>query len=472
MHTGHPQLPGRAFLRIPTVLALFFVLLCPRGTRAEGPEVGGFLSSKLVPLFGTKNSFQDSLEFRNKLYLKASASPDERLKLLLSGRFEYNAFLKGDGTGDYGHVADIHEGYASLSVKDIDLSLGQKKVSWGKADLSIVDNINPPDLTELLFIEEEFAKVPVPMAKADYYVGPMKVEGVVLPFYTPARFTLTGRNWSLISPQLQDFFAGCAAQQIGGPLPPGSVTSLGLIEYPKDDVLSSSSLGARVSGSREGLDFGMSWLYGWEPLPTFYFNPDFLRQIRKERGDLFDKLCSVSALDLAAFYPLFDAKPRRITHIGAEFATTAHDVGIRAEADLGERRGLITDNLEVVEKPVLQWTVGADYTLPYDIYVNGQFLQMIILNYQSDIFIFKEVNNTIVGYIRRPFYEDKIQPELRGLYNITQGDFYAALRIAYQWTDALRITGALNVMGGPPRKSFLGFFSDNSHASLQLRYSF
>jgi len=58
------------------------------------------------------------------------------------------------------------------------------------------------------------------------------------------------------------------------------------------------------------------------------------------------------------------------------------------------------------------------------------------------------------------------------MYNMTQGDFYFSLQLAYDWTDALKITGAINIIGGPWETSFLGFYSDNSHASLQVRYSF
>ena len=453
---------------LPLVLAQFL----NAQAFAEETEVGGFLSSKLVPLFETTNSFQDSLEFRNKLYLKASSQPSEGTKLLLSGRFEYNGFLKGDGEGDYYHLSQVHEAYASLSFQNLDLNLGQKKISWGKADLSIVDNVNPPDLTELYFIEEEFSKVPVPMAQIDYFPGDFKVEGVFLPFFTPARFTITGRNWSLISPQLQDLFAGCGAGEAGEELLGGDYTALGIIEYPKDDIVSSSSFGARVSGGRGGYDFGASYLYGWEPLPTFYFNPDFLRQLRNQRGDLFDKLCSISALDVAAFYPLFQARPRRVNHAGLEFATTVEDVGIRAEVAGTFRRGLFTEDLEVVEKPLLQWTLGADYTFPWDIYANAQFVQMIVLYYPGNLFIIRQVNNSVVGYVRRSFYDDKIHPELRGMYNMTQGDFYFSVQVAYDWTDALKLTGAVNIIGGPWGSSFLGFYSDNSHASLQVRYSF
>jgi hypothetical protein len=170
-------------------------------------------------------------------YLLRCLLLEEGTKLLISGRFEYNGFLKGDGTGSYYHLSQVHEAYASLSYQNLDLNLGQKKISWGKADLSIVDSVNPPDLTELYFIEEEFSKVPVPMAQVNYFSGDFKVEGVFLPFFTPARFTIAGRNWSLISPQLQDLFAGCGAGEAGEELLGGDYTALGKIEYPKSGTL-------------------------------------------------------------------------------------------------------------------------------------------------------------------------------------------------------------------------------------------
>ena len=82
------------------------------------------------------------------------------------------------------------------------------------------------------------------------------------------------------------------------------------------------------------------------------------------------------------------------------------------------------------------------------------------------------VNNSLVGFLRRKFYEDKIEPELRGMYNLTLRDFYLSIQCAYQWTDALKVTGSINIIGGPWETSLLGFYSDNSFASLQLRYSF
>ncbi|MFC1708062.1 DUF1302 family protein, partial [Planctomycetota bacterium] len=89
----------------------------------------------------------------------------------------------------------LDEAYLSATLGDLDLRLGKLKVSFGSADLrNPTDVLNPPDFTDLL----DTRRIGVPAVEAAYYLldGELKLLGMWVPVFTPARFAPPGKRFA------------------------------------------------------------------------------------------------------------------------------------------------------------------------------------------------------------------------------------------------------------------------------------
>ncbi len=113
------------------------------------------------------------------LELEGDLTPDWRLHLALSGK--YDAVYGVNGRSDYTaelldeseSEVEIGEAYLQGSLgAEFDLKLGRQILVWGKSDnLRVTDVLNPLDLREPGIVDIEDLRLPVTMAKLDYFSG-------------------------------------------------------------------------------------------------------------------------------------------------------------------------------------------------------------------------------------------------------------------------------------------------------------
>ena len=132
----------------------------------------------------------------------------------------------------------------------------------------------------------------------------------------------------------------------------------------------------------------------------------------------------------------------------------------RGRVDLGE----LFPTSDAVE-----WGVGADYLW------NGLFallqLNQIVLLDSVPRLIIADPETRLTTTLRRRFMQERLELEVRAIYAIERGGWFAFPRVSYVVTDDLRVRLGYLAVGGS-RNSLIGEFGDNDEVVMQVRYSF
>lgn len=457
----------------------------------QGARLGGFFHSRLSMQTYFDNPQENIVELRNGFFLKGDFDPRPNLHWTLSGRFSYKVFSTREGDFSYYLQPELFEAYASLSLNKLDLRLGQQVAHWGRADLSPTDNLNPADLRDFIFTEPEFMKLPILMARAKYFLGDFNIEGVYIPFYEPIRMPPTGDNWFIMTPRMIDDYLKRFPEQTFSGIE-DTLIQVDNTDYPKFSPQNGEA-GLRVSGARAGFDFSVDYLYAWQDFFLPHFNPDFIQYARENMAhcrpgnrscqNAEEILLDLTPQELIFYSPLYHLGTNRTHILGADFSTNFRSLGIRAEAAFQEKISLLNEDFSITRKPFLQFSVGADRLFNGRHYLNFQVIESLILNWGQktinpvngapiNIYVVKRSIPSLVFFFRTSFgEEEQYQPEFRVSYNPTFEDYLINVLINYSWSDALKLTGGVVFLSGPP-KSIFGNYAQNDSAYLGFRYSF
>lgn len=463
-------------------------------------HVGGFFHSRLNLDTSHDNPQKSDYEFRNGLFLKGDFDPDDHLHWTFSARASYKVFADEVGYFTNYYDLELFEAYAGLTLGKLDLRLGKQVARWGRADISPTDNLNPPDLRDFIFTEKEFIKVPVPMARARYYLGDFNIEGVYLPFYQSARLPPAGDNWSLITPRfihdyLQKHPPDTWPQTARDALADFQNGSLSIENNKFPQTLPKNGEGGfRVSGGGAGFDFSFSYLYTWQDLYLPAFSPDFILYIRNTMAacgtqdpncrNAEEILLNTDPDKLLISPPLFYFSTHRTHILGADLSANFHGFGIRAETALWEKFSFLNEDYSITRKPFLQISLGADRLFAGRYYVNLQLLENLIWDWNQktinpvvngaplDLYIAKESMPSLVFFSRASFGDEgQYQPELRASYNLAFHDYLVDFLLNYSLTDSMTLALGAAFLNGPQHSMF-GYFSQNDSVYLNFRDSF
>ncbi|MCX5866990.1 MAG: hypothetical protein NT009_05825 [Proteobacteria bacterium] len=457
----------------------------------ESARLGGFFNSNLGIQTYFDNSRENIVEFRNGFFLKGDFDPRTNLHWTLSGRFSYKASSTEEGDFSYYYQPELFEAYANLNLGKLDLKLGQQVARWGRADLSPTDNLNPADLRDFIFTEPEFAKLPILMARAKYFLGDFNIEGIYIPFYEPIRMPPAGDNWFIMTPRMINAYIQRYPEQTFAGVQ-DTLIQVDNTDYPKFSPQNGEA-GLRVSGTRAGFDFSVDYLYAWQDFFLPHFNPDFIQYAREnmarcragnrncQNGE--EILLDLTPQELLFYSPLYHLGTNRTHILGADFSTNFRSFGIRAEAAFQEKISLLNEDFSLTRKPFLQFSAGADRLFNGRHYLNFQVMESLILNWGQktinpvngapiNIFIIKRSIPSLVFFFRTSFgEEEEFQPEFRASYNPTFGDYLINVLFNYSWSDSIKLVAGVVFLSGPS-KSIFGNYSQNDSAYLGFRYSF
>jgi len=237
------------------------------------------------PDTGGTTNWQGLSKLRTKLYLEHNKTYNDNWQSRVSGYAFYDSMYSLRDRGDYSnsvlseyeHEAEFQEVWILGKLRDnIDLKLGRQVVNWGRADsFRILDVLNPLDNREPGLVDIEDLRLPVAMAKLDYYFN---------------------EHWGssfIVIPEVR----------FGKNPPPGSDYEVKDSEKFKEDEpenFSDSSYAASLSGIYSGWDVSFHIARYWRDAP--YLEPVF-----NPGGDVADPN-----------YPLIDSrlKHSRLTMIG------------------------------------------------------------------------------------------------------------------------------------------------------------
>ncbi len=151
---------------------------------------------------------------------------------------------------------EIREAYVQLNgflSKKLDLTIGRQQFAWGTADeLNPTDNLNPYDLEDILDFGRKRGSDAINLQY--YFNYDFSLQGVFVPFFQPANMPV-GVFANVLNPSME--------------LPQGMVLKSfsDTLMMPKYNLGESSTAGLRFKGFAKGINFSVSYVWGYDGLP-------------------------------------------------------------------------------------------------------------------------------------------------------------------------------------------------------------
>jgi hypothetical protein len=452
---------------------------------------------------------------------------DARVLRWLRGRLELRSRIGGpfegghQGVYNFVHtyqnrspVLEVSEAYADFELPQTDVRVGIQKLAWGRLDgLPPTDVVNPRDYHDPFVIDVEEAKIGVPALAGTHHLRPPRGSGIGelrfsllwLPFAVPPRLAEIEERWfptaldpggAIVLPRRR---VELELERILGTdvIIPKDVTIPGALRTVRRRPplrLDAGGIGGRLSGTWRGMDFSLSHYSGPENGPNVDLEPTVILEepaLPDSAGVVRLKLHSIS--DLRQVHDM--------THMtGVDWATTFGPTTVRAEAAYFQERHFLRNARDLftpaairnqlaenslalqrrsrtrIRVPPLfpgldavEWGVGADYTLA-GVFALAQVSEVILLEDAPRLLI-GDPETRLVGVLRRPFLQERFEVELRGVYAVERGGWFAFPRASWLIRDDLRLRVGYLAIGGP-RTSLFGQFGRNDEVVMQLRQSF
>lgn len=412
-------------------------------------EITGRLWNKFASDTNEDDRIEDDLFNHAEFQIGVKYVPNDRFHAVVSVAADYFQYYNADDW-DYDDSVRLHSAYVNWSSAAFNLKMGNQVVRWGKTDgYSPLDNLNPEDFRDGIAGRREDRKLPIPILSVELYRGNMSLQGVFLPVFVEPELDTLGTDWALFQH---------ADQELSG---------YHIDEEDPAHTMENSEVGLRLAGIIRSIDYAVSWLHTREDLPS----PDSLTL---PDGFLLPpgKITIDDLLRFSGFtgQPVF-FKHKRQNIYGLEFESTLGDFGVRGDVAYFDRSSFFTHDLRRLSKPVGQCMVGIDYNGPEAWYVNLQFFQSYIFDYDDRILWTDEVVSAMIGTLSKEFLNGNLKPECRFYYDFS-GDaamLNPKLKISY-WEPIIVEFGAELFDGS--EENALGRSGENDQVYVSVAYNF
>lgn len=443
------------------------------GQAQEGLEEDGSLLEDEFDVPGEEGASDSPLHFSGSIQNKYSHDADENgafesdalnhFEALAKVAYDNDGILRveigvdvdayadeNDGDWDNDNDVRLYEAYVNLSFSTLNLRVGNQIVRWGKSDgFSPLDNINPEDLRGGVAGRREERKIPIPMANLEADFFGMSWQGIYIPGFYKSDFDIVGTDWSLFGHS--DRSVGPFAYQ----------------EEEHDELFDSQEYGLRISSTVGNFDYAFSYLHTRSDTPV-------LGSMTVPGGFPLD-LENGGIRDIVAFAiatgQIIPIGYERQNIYGFEFETTVGDFGLRGDVAYFAETYCLTEDLDQIEKPALQYTLGADYISPTDFYINLQFSHSIILDYEEAIVFQEENAYSVNGTISQELLNGDLKLELRGFYDLTGNGTMLNPQVIISPWESLALEFGAEFFGGT-QQTVMGMFDDNDQYYGKARYKF
>jgi hypothetical protein len=359
---------------------------------------------------------------------------------------------------------EVREAYVQLNgflTKNLDVSIGRQRIVWGTADkLNPTDNLNPLDLEDILDFGRRRGSDAINL---NYYINnDFSLQGVFIPIFQPANMPV-GIFANILNPTLE-MPDGMALESVSDTL-----------TMPKYNIGESSSAGLKLKGFAKGVNFSLSYVWGFDGLP-FATKNTFI---------------PVNALGGINIHSQLSYARTHI--IGADLVTSIAGFGVWAEAAafIPEKDVMMTNDLSALyptspvpvtqdslildkSKPYIKFVVGGDYFFSDGSYLNVQYLHGFIHERARE-----NLNDYFFLRYEKTFLNDKLKiTPIGGGFIVTDWnkmkDNYALVympEIAYKATTNSEITVSTTIFDGKGDNLFSNL-KDYNMFMCKLKYSF
>ena len=378
----------------------------------------------------------------------------------ISARFERNAseplaFIvtlpkEKDASG-----AAIRELYADMYLDNLDVRLGKQFVVWGVLEgVRITDEVNPMDFRELILPDLLDYRIPLWMAKLDYYRPDASYQVLWIPdirFHKPAP---PGSEWELL-------------QEVPG------------TRYPQSFSYKNSEFGFKVNTNLWDTELAFSYFYTWDDFPVIF------------RHVLLDQ----------SIEPVFLPTYTRLSMYGATFVKQIRSSILKGEiayvtgkyfaaADVDENHDGWLDKNGEFKRDHIRWGLGLDFNWA-GADISPSIVQWIILNYHPAI-IQDPYDTGVNIFIRKEYPESSTIFSLLAIYLVNLEELYMKPKWTFRISDhfqistgvdmffgqasQLGVSGVLDSLGNvavpEQRAQFIGNFHDNDRVFMEFKYAF
>ncbi len=382
-------------------------------------------------------------------------------------------------------------------TKNLDLTIGRQRIAWGTGDqLNPTDNLNPYDLADIWDFGQHLGTDAI---RADYYIKDFKIEGILIPFFNPAR--LPFGDWSnAFSTDVSQLPATYDIIDTSGFL-----TSLGMdtfnIRYenfnyqyfvPAKDLRHSPVFGLKFGGTLWNTDFSVSYVNTHNGFPVAQQATVIVDSVNTTTLDTV-----YTTINTNLIYP-------QMHILGFDFSGTIKNAGVWGEIavnipyrdyylktvtpdpnvmmndltglnlNLGLQGTDIPDSLVLDKTPFVKYVIGTDYTFGNGMYLNVQFLHGFANENDKG-----NLNDYLMLHLEKKFFNEKLFVNLfDGA--ITVSDWndvennYAWVympNIAYQATDNAKITLGTRIIDGKGNGMF-SKIKDKDEVFVKFSYHF
>ena len=385
----------------------------------------------------------EPISLRQRLWVDCYLGQDW-IRGFSSAYFDYDpAFRDWTDDTDELYYVELNEAYLTIDTERIDFILGKKMMRWGTGDgINPMDLINPRDYRDPIASARADARLPILLANGIFMLGPVTMEGILIPKPEVNEFSLPDSPWE--PKGMRDMRRSAETGEIV--LSPG--------EEP-DDWFKDSEFAFRVSTVTGGFDLALLYYNGYTDDPVYH--RDYLTDGRMR----------------------FAPRYHRYKAYGFNFAKGFDRATIRGE--LAVKPGLLfsidsndpsyaKDSNGLVSRDLYQGVIGIDRTFFTNLYVNLQFFTDLIENGQEAL-VSKRKTHGITFEISDKFLDDDLTAGFRGMYFTSNEGSASEIFAEYKFGDNWQIAPGYMFFNGP-KDSRLGQFDDNDMVYFRLRYSF
>ncbi len=358
---------------------------------------------------------------------------------------------------------EIREAYIQLFgflSKNLDVKIGRQRIAWGTADkLNPTDNLNPYDVEDILDFGRHRGSDAISF---DYYFNTdFSLQGAFVPFFQPANMPV-GIFRDALNPTMEM---------------PAGLTLKGFsdqIDMPKYNLGESSTAGMKFKGFAAGVDFSLSYVWGYDGFPIGTYNT-FVPV---------DTLGGININSQLSF--------TRNHIFGADLAGSIGGAGVWAEAAmfLPDSKVVMTNDLSAMypmspvpvtkdttildKKPYVKFIVGADYNFANGSYINFQYLHGFVNERGAE-----NLNDYFFLQYQIKFFEDRLKiTPLAGGFIVSEWDdvsnnyaFIYAPELSYMATDNAEISLSTVIFDGKGDNTFAKLV-DYNMLMFKVKYSF
>jgi hypothetical protein len=321
-------------------------------------------------------------------------------------------------------------------VSGWELRLGRQQIVWGEVvGLFVADVVSAEDQRDFILPEFEIIRIPQWAVRAEHFWKDTHLELVWIPYPS---YDNIGEPGAEFYPLQVPTVAGFTNVFLDDDLP--------------SRTLSNTNYGARLSTLQRGWDLSAFYYASMSAAPTYY------------------RQTTTSPSPQIVYEPRHD----KIWQVGATATKDFRAFVLRTEAVYTHNKGYeLTGNTDpdgVAEQPALEYIVGLEFLLPWDIRLNLQGYQRRFFDYDPDS-LADEVESAGTFLISGKIFE-RFEPQLLILERFDgDGDRLIRPRIDWLFHPNARLRIGVDIFNGPPLGVF-GRFDNRDRVYGEIRYTF